>query len=595
MWKKMKIGKKLIVSFVLIALLASTAGFVSVMVMKNIDGRYSSAIVKYGFAQGDIGRAMSAFCRIDGNVHDAISYIDPEDRAAAKKNIETQSANMAGYLDAIEVNLMQPQSEELFKTAKTSWDGYYAKATELASAANSTDTATLSRLQTRLVDELDPLYMGVYNSLRDILDIKATEGNAINNELSIFAAIAIFASLALVVIALIISVIWGIIVSKGISKPITECAERLEKLAKGDLESAVPDIKNEDETGILANATKVITVGLSAVIKDMSYMLDSMAGGNFDINSKATNNYIGDFLPLLEAVRGINTKLSDTLSQINQSAEQVSSGSEQVSSGAQALSQGATEQASSVEELAATINEISQQIKGNAEAAKEANGIMSDTSVEIAESNDKMQSLISAMEEISDASQQIGKVIKTIEDIAFQTNILALNAAVEAARAGAAGKGFAVVADEVRSLASKSAEAAKGTTALIENSIKAVENGTRLADETAKSLVMVVDGAKKASNTVTRIASASDEQANSIIQVTTGVDQISSVVQTNSATAEESAAASEELSGQAQMLKDLVDRFTLKNGAGSSVYMAPKRREAEISSYRPTSSYGDKY
>ncbi|MEG2769394.1 MAG: methyl-accepting chemotaxis protein, partial [Oscillospiraceae bacterium] len=245
-------------------------------------------------------------------------------------------------------------------------------------------------------------------------------------------------------------------------------------------------------------------------------------------------------------------------------SEQVASGSDQVSSGAQALSQGATEQASSIEELSATIQAVSNQIKDNANNAKMASELSSMAGKEVQNGNEHMQSMIVAMEDISSTSNKIGKIIKTIDDIAFQTNILALNAAVEAARAGSAGKGFAVVANEVRNLAGKSAEAAKNTTSLIESSINAVANGTKIADETAMSLKVVVEKSNLVLQKVEEIAEASAEQANSVVQITTGVDQISAVIQTNSATAEESAAASEELSSQSQMLKDLVGKFTLR-------------------------------
>lgn len=239
-----------------------------------------------------------------------------------------------------------------------------------------------------------------------------------------------------------------------------------------------------------------------------------------------------------------------------------------MSSGAQALSQGATEQASSVEELAATINEISGQIKKNAENAAEANQKAHNVGAEMKESSRKMGDMIAAMDEISQSSSEISKIIKTIEDISFQTNILALNAAVEAARAGEAGKGFAVVADEVRNLASKSADASKNTAGLIAASSQSVERGVGIANETASSLDIAAKGVEEVTYTIDMISQASAHQSDSIAQVTQGVDQISSVVQTNSATAEESAAASQELSGQAQMLKSLVGRFRLKDGEG---------------------------
>ena len=299
---------------------------------------------------------------------------------------------------------------------------------------------------------------------------------------------------------------------------------------------------------------------------------------NGDLNVKQRDAFLGDFKPVQDSIRLLVGALNDTLTQIEQSADQVSGGAEQVSSGAQALSQGATEQASSIEELAATITEISGQIQSNAQSALEARQTVDGVGEKLLESNRQMQTMTKAMDEISASSSEIGKIIKTIEDIAFQTNILALNAAVEAARAGEAGKGFAVVADEVRSLASKSSEASKSTAALIENSLKAVENGTHIADETAQSLLFVVEGTKEITNQINHIATASTEQSKGATQVQLGIDQISNVVQTNSATAEESAAASEELSGQAQMLKMLISKFKLKKTEG---YKAQSSGNAE--------------
>lgn len=334
-------------------------------------------------------------------------------------------------------------------------------------------------------------------------------------------------------------------------------------IAEGDLDVHLPSRSN-DEIGMLSAAFDTTASRLRSIIGDANYLLESMAQGNFSVKTREERFYVGEFKDLLASMRKINTSLSNTISQINEASDQVSSGSGQVSSGAQALSQGATEQASAVEELAATISEISAKVGSNAQNAAQASQKAEVVGDELVDGNQQMQEMIRAMNEINQSSSEIGKIIKTIEDIAFQTNILALNAAVEAARAGAAGKGFAVVADEVRNLASKSAEASKNTSVLIQNSIRAVENGAKIADNTARSLLAIVDGAKEVASTVDMISAASQEQAAAISQVTQGVDQISNVVQTNSATAEESAAASEELSGQASMLKELVGRFILK-------------------------------
>lgn len=377
-----------------------------------------------------------------------------------------------------------------------------------------------------------------------------------------------YLSIAITVVLLAVSLVAAILVSyrlaNGIGIPLQRCANRLKDLAEGDLKSEVPQINNKDETGILAETTETIVSTIRGIITDIDWGLGEMAAGNFLIDSNAKELYVGDYKPLAESMYKIMDQLTRTLLQIDQSAEQVASGSEQVSIGAQALSQGATEQASSVEELAAAITEISGKVKDTAQNALEARGKTEQAGKEISSCSMQMEEMITAISEISDKSTEIGKIIKTIEDIAFQTNILALNAAVEAARAGVAGKGFAVVADEVRNLASKSAEASKNTSALIEGAVSAVERGTVIADETAQSLNKVVENEKLVAVIVDKIADAASEQSEAIAQVTLGVDQISSVVQNNSATAEESAAASEELAGQAQMLKGYVARFQLR-------------------------------
>lgn len=383
--------------------------------------------------------------------------------------------------------------------------------------------------------------------------------------------VGILVTIALLFVGILIAAFLAHKTADKIVNPIIACVNRLELLAdKGDLKAPVPIVTTRDETAILASATKKLISNTSTIIEDADYLLSEMANGNFAIRSRKREIYIGDFENLLLSMRKINEQLSDTLSQINEGADQVSVGSQQVSNSAQALSQGATEQASSVEELASTINEISQHVTRNAQNAEEANLKANNVGNEAIESNRRMQEMLRAMTAISNSSSEIGKIIKTIEDIAFQTNILALNAAVEAARAGEAGKGFAVVADEVRNLASKSASASKNTSELIESSLKSVKDGTEIADDTAKSLETVVKGMKEVASTVDRISNASTEQASAISQVTQGVEQISAVIQTNSATAEESAAASQELSGQAQMLKGIVSGFQLRED-GSSI------------------------
>lgn len=363
--------------------------------------------------------------------------------------------------------------------------------------------------------------------------------------------------------SIFVSVFVALRLAGSISNPMKACAERMKLLVEGDLESPVPQVQSQDETGMLARSTGELVEGLSVIIHDIGYLLNEMANQNLDIQSRNREAYVGSFQSILLSMRNMKVKLSSTILQINHAADQVSSASSHISSSAQSLSQGAVEQASSVDELASRIGEISEQAKGTADGALDARGQTHQAGEEVSACNKQMQELMEAMERIQHSSDEIGKIIKTIEDIAFQTNILALNAAVEAARAGSAGKGFAVVADEVRNLASKSAEASKSTASLIEHSSEAVSRGTEIARHTADTLLEVVSSMDSVVSSIDRIAAVSNEQSDAVQQVTEGINQISGVVQSNSATAEESAAASEELSAEAAGLKRLVDQFTL--------------------------------
>jgi len=358
-----------------------------------------------------------------------------------------------------------------------------------------------------------------------------------------------------------IGIVLAFLAAKSISNPITLVCRRLEQLSTGDLHTDTVSVTTKDETGILADSLNKTVLSLRSYIAEITNFLLEVSQGNMQVKTQL--EYTGDFIPIKESLENITKSLDESLLSISQASDQIASGSEQVASGAQLLSQGSTEQASSIEELSSTMGEIAEHVKTNAEHAGQANEKAEDVRLKVITSNQHMQDMVAAMGEISESSNQIEKIIKTIEDISFQTNILALNAAVEAARAGEAGKGFAVVADEVRNLAAKSAEAVKGTSHLIHNSRDQVEKGSVIVDETAKALQEVVASMEAVSENVNRISTVSIQQSSRIDQVASNVSQISNVVQTNSATAEESAAASEELSGQAQVLKDLVSKFQL--------------------------------
>ncbi len=373
---------------------------------------------------------------------------------------------------------------------------------------------------------------------------------------------AVYWMVALSVIALAAIILIIVAVLRKVLSPVQGVVEAANSIARGNLDVTI-QTDGEDEIGMLSKAFAQMTANLNHIVTDLKYVLAEMAEGNFTVRTKAEDSYVGAFEGVLASVRQMRNHLSATLGQIELSADQVSSGSAQMASGAQALSQGAVEQAASIQELAATIEGILSHVQDTSQNAQEARERSGASGADTTTCNQQMQEMMEAMDDIGKKSAEIGKIIKTIEDIAFQTNILALNAAVEAARAGTAGKGFAVVADEVRNLASKSADASNNTSELIEGAVKAVDKGRRIADETAQSLMKVVKTTETISGLVDKIAAAAAQQSSSLSNVTEGMNQISSVVHTNSATAEESAATSEELSSQAQALRNLVSQFKL--------------------------------
>ncbi len=511
----------------------------------------------------DIARDLSAtISNIRLNELGYLTAISDDVEESSLRYLQSEKADMATLLAAYG-DLIDEDESDFYNNAMYFWTQYNEADEKMMALAQQ---GRVEDARAILESECVELYNSLNSAFNDIIIYNTEGSDSAAAESSSLYVTATCVMIAVIIAIILVGVFFSFVIIRLIKTPISEIENAAIKMAEGDLDVEI-SYTSKDELGVLAAQVGRLIRKLRAIIDDENQFLAKMAEGDFTANSDCEEEYTGGFYPLLVSFRGIAEKLNDTMLQISQSSSQVAGGADQVSNGAQALAQGATEQASSVQELAATINEISSKVNQNADSARQASAAAGCVSEKMSVSKEKMQQMIQAMGDISNCSSEIGKIMKIIGDIAFQTNILALNAAVEAARAGTAGKGFAVVADEVRNLANKSTEASENIAALIENSLKAVENGTQIADDTAQSLIQAVNDVNEMTGIIGQISEASSDQADSIAQILTGIDQISNVVQTNSATAEESAAASEELSSQSQLMKRLVERFKLKSGS----------------------------
>lgn len=509
----MKISSKLIASFVVVALLAGVVGTIGLVNMSNIDRDYSKLYVNYGISTGDIGDAGIKFNSTRAAIRDVLISKDSEAIETYVKKLEGLDTEIQSSLDKFEKSISTQEVRDIFSELKNNMESYSTLREKVIQMVRTGQRDAATDL---FYSEGAPILTSIEQGIDKLFDDKRSGGKQLSEQLTAQTDSTVTTMIATVVIAVIVALILGIFISRMISNPVRKLIVSAEKIADGDLDVHIEN-EHRDEVGVLATAFR-----------------------------KMADN------------------LNDVMTHIQTASEQVAAGSKQVSEVSISLSQGATEQASSIEQLSASMEEIASQTKQNAENATLASQLAEMTRTNAILGSEQMNEMLKAMDGINTSSESISKIIKVIDEIAFQTNILALNAAVEAARAGQHGKGFAVVAEEVRNLAARSANAAKETTGMIEDSVKKVGNGTKIASETAEALKTIVRDVEKVTNLVGNIATASSEQAVGVNQVNQGIMQVSQVVQGNSATSQEGAAASEELSSQADLLQEQVQRFTLR-------------------------------
>ncbi len=555
-YKNWKIASKLIAGFLMVALIAAllgTVGVISIRQLRDADDNL--------YHENTLGVALSSSAgtylqRIRYLSLEMMEFETDEEREVTIEKLKKFSGVIDDILKQYKERMVDEDPAVVLDVVKE-WDAYKVYINQIIDATRNHDLERAVEIMmfdsdetvSNLRDKLEALL--VYNTEAAKAKSESNQGLAANANLTIVIMIAI---------GLLVSIILAVIISRTISKPINKLVEAADRLAMGDV-NVTAKIDRHDETGKLAKAFEKMIEN----IRSQAHAAERIASGDLTVEVviRSEEDLLGK--KLSEMVYNNN----EILSSIATASDQVAVGAKQVSETSVQLSHGATEQASSVEELTASLEEISSQTELNAKNANRANELAENAKLNAVQGNAQMKDMLTAMEDINESSMNISKVIKVIDDIAFQTNILALNAAVEAARAGQHGKGFAVVADEVRNLAARSASAAKETTDMIEGSIKKAEGGTKIAKDTAEALSKIVDGVEKVATLVNDIAVASNEQAMGIQQINQGIMQVSNVVQTNSATSEESAAASEQLSGQASMLKETVSRFKLKKGQGT--------------------------
>ena len=562
--KKTGIRARLMKACTRIEGILSIAPIVSVIALFLVAQSYEYAMANFGFSQGDIGKAMSAFAEARSSLRGAIGYDQQDEIDSMIATYEEQKEIFNTYIVTVEETMVTADGKAAYERIMAEVDAYWVLSDEILDQGAVTDRDICAEAQERAVKELAPLYTQIHDDLMHLMDLNVEMGDKTHDTTVIVEIILIIVLLALTFGAVCISMAIARKLAKGIEEPLNNLGERLESFTHGDLSSPFPEISTKDEVEMIVTDCSRMASDLTAIIEDTENLLGEMAEGNFAVDSEMEARYEGELKDLLASIRKLNLELNSTLKQINEASDQVREGAGQLANSAQELAEGASEQAGAIQELTATIENVANIAVESAENAKGAATMADSSAANAVRSREDMIELNKAMERITETSKEIENIIAAIEEIASQTNLLSLNASIEAARAGEAGRGFAVVADQIGKLAADSAQSAVTTRELIGKAIEEVEKGNQIVDITSAAIEDVVNNMQEFAKSASGAAEASQVQADMLEQIKGGIEQISIVIQSNSATSEETSAISEELAAQAISLKEMIAEFKLR-------------------------------